>query len=194
MKTVTSGRDTGGQPLWTPALLQLAGEFGFHPQACDPGAGNQKGSVEALVKWVKGNFLPGRTFTDDRDLVDQAQEWERTANSRASAATGVPPCDRLPDEAAKGTALPATAHDYGVLLTVSESRSALRSWCGSIARACASGVMPCWSLSMRAFLMVPGSAWSIRLTSPPSSRANRAPRPCSTATTCAASGASRPPS
>src|SRR3990172_127550 len=35
MKTVTSGRDSAGQPLWTPALLQLSGEFGFHPQACD---------------------------------------------------------------------------------------------------------------------------------------------------------------
>ena len=125
MKTVTAGRDTGGQPLWTPALLQLAGEFGFHPQACDPGAGNQKGSVEALVKWVKGNFLPGRTFTDDRDLADQAQEWERTAHTRASAATGVPPCDRLPDEAAKGTALPATAQDYGVLLTAPVSAESL---------------------------------------------------------------------
>jgi transposase len=75
MKTVTSGRDDAGQPLWTPALLQLAGEFGFHPQACDPGAGNQKGSVEALVKWVKGNFLPGRTFADDTDLLVQAGEW-----------------------------------------------------------------------------------------------------------------------
>jgi len=45
MKTVTSGRDATGQPLWTPALLQLAGEFSFHPQACDPGAGNQKECV-----------------------------------------------------------------------------------------------------------------------------------------------------
>jgi transposase len=42
MKTVTSGRDATGQPVWTPALLQVAAEFGFHPQACDPGAGNQK--------------------------------------------------------------------------------------------------------------------------------------------------------
>jgi transposase len=125
MKTVTSGRDAAGQPLWTPALLQLAGEFGFHPQACDPGAGKQKGSVESLVKWVKGNFLAGRTFTGDRDLADQAQEWERTANTRASAATGMPPCDRLPDEAAKGTALPATAQDYGVLLTATVSTESL---------------------------------------------------------------------
>jgi transposase len=99
MKTVTAGRDGGGtprpgracrparahpyreaddcgQPIWTPALLQLAGEFGFHPQACDPGAGNQKGSVESLVKWVKGNFLPGRIFADDADLRVQAAGWQ----------------------------------------------------------------------------------------------------------------------
>ncbi len=125
MKTVTSGRDDAGHPLWTPALLQLAGEFGFHPQACDPGAGNQKGSVESLVKWVKGNFLPGRTFSDDDDLVAQAQEWAHAANTRASAATGVPPLERLQDEAAHGTALPATAHDYGVLRTATVSAESL---------------------------------------------------------------------
>jgi transposase len=116
MKTVTSGRDVSQQPIWTPALLQLAAEFGFHPQACDPGAGNQKGSVEALVKWVKGNFLPGRTFTDDRDLAALTQEWLTMANTRSSSATGVPPVDRLREEARAGGPLPLTAADYGFLL------------------------------------------------------------------------------
>jgi len=50
MKSVTIGRDAGNQPVWTQALLQFAAKFRFHPQACDPGAGNQKGSVESLVK------------------------------------------------------------------------------------------------------------------------------------------------
>jgi transposase len=45
MKTVTSGRDADGQPVWTPALLQLAAEFGFHPEACAVGAANQKDLV-----------------------------------------------------------------------------------------------------------------------------------------------------
>jgi transposase len=79
MKTVTSGRDSASQAVWTPALLQLAGEFGFHPQACDPGAANQKGSVESLVKWVKGNFLAGRTFADEADLAAQLADWVRQA-------------------------------------------------------------------------------------------------------------------
>lgn len=115
MRTVTSGRDAANQPIWTPALLQFAGEFGFHPQACDPGAGNQKGSVESLVKWVKGNFLPGRVFADDPDLTVQTGDWTTQANTRSSSATGEPPLARLPHEAAKGGQLPPTAHDYGLL-------------------------------------------------------------------------------
>ncbi len=114
MKTVTSGRDSGGQPMWTPTLLSLAGECGFCPQACDPGAGNQKGAVEALVKWVKGNFLPGRTFLDDADLQTQAIAWCLQANSRPSDATGEPPLARLPQEAAAGGVLPRTAADYAL--------------------------------------------------------------------------------
>ncbi len=125
MKTVTSGRDASGQPLWTPGLLQLAGEFGFHPQACDPGAGNQKGTVEALVKWVKGNFLPGRVFAADADLAAQAREWQRQVNARPSAATGLPPTDRVPVEAAEGGPLPPTARDYGLLLPGTVSAEAL---------------------------------------------------------------------
>jgi len=62
MKTVTSGRDVAGAPIWTPALLQLAGEYGFHPQACDPGAGNQKGAVESLDIPLHGR----RQGTDER--------------------------------------------------------------------------------------------------------------------------------
>ncbi len=125
MKTVTSGRDAADQPIWTPALRQLTGEFSVHPQACDPGAGNQKGSVESLVKWVKGNFLAGRVFSDDADLRDQAAAWQEGANTRPSSATGVPPLARLPEEAAQGGALPATAQDDGLLLTGQVSAEAL---------------------------------------------------------------------
>ena len=125
MKTVTSGRDAGGEAVWTPGLLQLAGECGFHPQACDPGAANQKGRVEALVKWVKGNFLPGRTCADDADLAAQAADWLDYANRRPSAATGTPPQDRLAAEAAQGGPLPATLRDYGLLVPGQVSPEAL---------------------------------------------------------------------
>jgi hypothetical protein len=113
MKTVTTGRDAAHQPIWHPALRQLAAEFGFHPEACAPGAGNQKGSVESLVKWVKGNFLAGRSFADDADLAAQCDDWLGFANARPSSATGAAPLARLAEEAAAGGPLPAAAGDYG---------------------------------------------------------------------------------
>ncbi len=125
MKTVTSGRDAADQPIWTPALLQLASDFGFHPQACDLGAANQKGSVESLVKWVKGNFLPGRTFQDDEDLRTQGSTWQAQGNTRPSAATGEPPLARLEAEALKGGSLPPSAQDYGFLVAGHVSAEAL---------------------------------------------------------------------
>jgi transposase len=125
MKTVTSGRDAAGQPCWTPALLQLAGEVGFHPQACDPGAANQKGSVESLVKWVKGNFLAGRRFADDADLAAQCAGWLARSNIRPSDATDEPPVRRLTAEAVQGGPLPATAHDFGLLASATVTREAL---------------------------------------------------------------------
>ncbi len=58
MQTVTSGRDAADQPIWTSALLQLASDFGFHPQACDPGAGNQNTLVSYCTSLprVRGNL------------------------------------------------------------------------------------------------------------------------------------------
>ena len=125
MKTVTTGRDGTNQPLWSPALRQFAAEFGFHPQACDPGAANQKGSVESLVKWVKGNFLAGRSFADDADLAAQTTDWLQQVNHRPSDATGIPPMARLSEEAAQGSRLPVTAHDFGMRVSGQVSREAL---------------------------------------------------------------------
>ena len=89
LKTAVLGRDATNQPVWNPAYQKLAAEFKFLPEACAPAAGNQKGSVENLVKFVKHNFLPGRSFHDDRDLAEQCQEWLLQVNTeRPSDATG----------------------------------------------------------------------------------------------------------
>lgn len=52
MRTVTVGRDERHHPIWHPTFQKVAVEFGFHPDACSLRAGNQKGSVENLVKFV----------------------------------------------------------------------------------------------------------------------------------------------
>src|SRR5258707_15719233 len=114
MKTVTIGRDEHAQPIWHRSLLQLAAEFDFHPEACWPASGNQKGSVESLVKFVKISFLAGRSFHDDADLQMQCTDWQDSDNTtRPSQATDVTPASRLGEEMAKGYPLPFTATDYG---------------------------------------------------------------------------------
>jgi transposase len=126
LKTAVLGRDAANQPVWNPAYQKLAAEFKFLPEACAPAAGNQKGSVENLVKFVKHNFLPGRSFHDDRDLAEQCQQWLTEVNTgRLSDATGELPSTRLLEEQHAFTALPTSAQDYGFFDCVVVNRESL---------------------------------------------------------------------
>ncbi|HVC34368.1 MAG TPA: hypothetical protein VNL16_12735, partial [Chloroflexota bacterium] len=104
----------------------------FHPEACAIGAANQKGSVESLVKWVKGNFLAGRVFVDDVDLAHQNADWLAARNAWPSAATGETPLDRLAHEAAKGGTLPRDASDYALLESGHVTGESLVPLCGNV--------------------------------------------------------------
>ncbi len=125
MKTVTLGWAADGTPRWTPAFWRCATEVGFHPELCDPGAAQQKGSVENLVKWVQTNVLPGRTFTDDTDLAEQSQAWERTKNAEVSQAHGQRPMELLPREQAACGPLTTTAASYGLSRVATVNRESL---------------------------------------------------------------------
>lgn len=126
MKTVTLGRDAQQQPIWHPTFQKFAVEFAFHPSACAPAAGNQKGAVESLVKFVKGNFLAGRTFSDDADLSHACTAWLQQVNAvRPSDATEQVPRVRLVEERLAFGPLPAVAHDYGIFDSVVVNRESL---------------------------------------------------------------------
>ena len=126
MKTAVLGRDEHHQPIWNPAYQKLAVEFQFHPDVCSPASGNQKGAVENLVKFVKGNFLAGRSFYDDTDLAEHCREWLRHVNTeRPSDATGEPPAVLLTEEQPKFGPLPGVADDYGFFDCVVVSREGL---------------------------------------------------------------------
>jgi len=73
---------------FNPRFLAYAGHDGFRPVACTVGRGNEKGRVEDAIKFLRGNFWPGRTFPDLADLNAQARAWRDTfANQREHAAT-----------------------------------------------------------------------------------------------------------
>jgi len=126
MKTIVLGRDASDQPLWHPAFQHCAAEFGFLPALCTPAAANQKGAVENLVKFVKGNFLAGRTFYDDADLAQEQEAWLMHVNDeRPSDATECLPRHLLADEQPHFGPLPVVAHDYGMFESVKVSRESL---------------------------------------------------------------------
>jgi len=129
MKTVVIGRDEKHQPIWNSVWQKLAVEFDFHPEACWPASGNQKGTVENLVKFVKGNFVSGRTFYDDADLAAQLTDWLYQVNYvRECSATQQIPASLLPQEQPHFGQLPAQAHDYGMFESLVVNREGVVSF------------------------------------------------------------------
>jgi transposase len=114
MRTVAE-RDKDGNPLWNPKFQQFASEMDFHPELCDPGAANQKGTVENGVKFVKRNFLAGRTFRDDEDLFTQSTQWQAERNSQKCQAHGHTPNEFLVEEQKVFDPLTETSESYGLL-------------------------------------------------------------------------------
>lgn len=81
-------------------LRQLVAEYRVIPTLCAPRSGNQKGSVERLVGFVKNSFLRVRRFRDLADLEAQLAEWLHEVNHvRPCDATGVIPAVALAEEA-----------------------------------------------------------------------------------------------
>jgi transposase len=80
-------------------FAQAIVDIGVGVEICAPRSGNQKGSVERLVGWVKGSFFKHRKFIDDEDLRTQLAAWHVEANQRTpSRATGVIPETRRQEE------------------------------------------------------------------------------------------------
>lgn len=84
---------------WNPTFAGVALDLGLGIELCWPHSPEQKGSVENLVKWVKGSFFKPRRFLDDEDLERQLREWHVEVNTqRPSRATGVIPEERMREE------------------------------------------------------------------------------------------------
>ncbi|MGH8246882.1 MAG: IS21 family transposase, partial [Gammaproteobacteria bacterium] len=60
---------------WNPTFLAFAHYWGFEPRLCRAYRAQTKGKVESGVKYLKRNFLRGRTFIDGLDLQTQLDQW-----------------------------------------------------------------------------------------------------------------------
>jgi hypothetical protein len=101
-------------PLVQRAYAECAEGYGFKIDPCPPADPQKKGIVEAGVKYVKGNFLPLRTFRDLADLNAQAQRWVmEEAGRRIHGTTRGVPLDLFAVERPLLRALPPIAPDLG---------------------------------------------------------------------------------
>lgn len=82
MKSVTTGRDADGKPLWNKEYAGFMASIGFETRLCKPRHPFTKGAVERLVKFVKQNFMAGCTFGNLTDLNYEALRWCDKQNGR----------------------------------------------------------------------------------------------------------------
>jgi len=75
MKTVATGVDDRGEIRWQPLYLDFARYWGFVPRLCRAYRPQTKGKVESGIKYVRRNFLCGRTATSVADLRGQLLTW-----------------------------------------------------------------------------------------------------------------------
>ena len=82
MKSVVTGRDSDGRPVWNNEYANFMTAVGFDTKLCRPRHPFTKGAVERLVRFVKDNFMAGRTFGTITDLNYEALRWCDRQNGR----------------------------------------------------------------------------------------------------------------
>lgn len=98
--TIVQEWKPNGQPTrWNMTFAAVMLELGVGVDLCWPARGNQKGSVENLVGFVKGNFFKQRRFVDMEDVLTQLKAWvHEVNNARVCRATGETPLARMAAE------------------------------------------------------------------------------------------------
>lgn len=81
MKSVVKERDSEGHPIWNNEYANFMKAVGFETKLCKPRHPFTKGAVERLVRFIKNNFMEGRTFSNVTDLNYEAIRWCDKQNS-----------------------------------------------------------------------------------------------------------------
>jgi len=88
-----------GDFLLTEAFQTYISERKFLPDFLHKADPESKGKIENVIKYIKYNFLHGRTFVDVETLNKQAIAWlERTANHKIHSTTKKSPAMELKNE------------------------------------------------------------------------------------------------
>jgi transposase len=108
----------GSAIQFNPRFLAFAAHYLFDPSPCNVKSPHEKGRVERIIRYVKNNFLAGRTFPSVSDINQQGFTWrDKVANTRIHGTTGKKPID-LFDQQEKSLLTPLPKTDYDTRLTL----------------------------------------------------------------------------
>lgn len=125
MRTVVLGTEQG-RPRLNPTFAAFSSYWGFTPRLCQPYRAQTKGKVESGVKYVKRNFVPGRTFADLDDFNEQLSAWQaEVADVRTHGTTHEQPIERFAHEV---RALVPTASQPSFLQAMVRERVVAQDW------------------------------------------------------------------
>ena len=104
-------------------FLDCAAHYCIQPRVCGVAKGNEKGRVESAIKYIKGNFLAGRSFTSLSDINDQVHQWlDMKANVRVHGSTHRRPVDLFGEEQPLLARLPEAEYDTAATVPVRASK------------------------------------------------------------------------
>lgn len=63
------------EPIYQRLYKQFADYYGFYALPCRVRQPQEKGKVEAGIKYIKNNFFAGRSFNTYKELKGQLQDW-----------------------------------------------------------------------------------------------------------------------
>jgi transposase len=156
MRTVIHGEHDGAK-RWNPTFKAFAEYWGFEPRVCRPYRAQTKGKVESGVKYVKGNFLPGRRFRDLADFNAQLAAWSaEVADLRVHGTTHQRPIERFAEEAPR---LVRTVGNPSFLAAMVRERVVADDWLVSIDTNRYS--VPCTLIGQTVQVLRVGAHWQI---------------------------------
>ena len=92
-------RENFGDYVMTDEFAKYVAEAGYEPVFCMAADPQSKGLVENVVRYVKGNFLLGRTYINIESLNEEVIGWlERTGNAKMNSSTHLVPATEFLEE------------------------------------------------------------------------------------------------
>ena len=112
MKSVVIRRDGEGNPIWNHDYDLFQKAIGFETKVAKIAHPWSKGAVERLVRYVKGNFIPGKRFLNISDMNTQVAAWCNRKNQEMSSGRAIVPNDEHSKEKLRAFALTEAAKEY----------------------------------------------------------------------------------